>query len=240
MTKGTIQDLTFYSKELEEEMQILIYLPPQFTPIYKYSFCIAQDGKDYFQLGRIARTLDELIDNGEMEPILFFGIPYKTVAERHIKYHPKGEKTRNYQRFLAYELVPFIQKHYPVVDNPSGRALAGDSLAATISLMTALQYPDIFGKVMLHSPYVDELVLEQVDNFTEWSKINIYHVIGTLETAVHMTDGNTADFLSLNRQLSTKLKEKAHNYIYYEIYGNHTWKYWQKDLKRGLTQLFPL
>ena len=38
----------------------------------------------------------------------------------------------------------------------STRALIGDSLGATVSLMTALQYPHTFGKVMLQSPYVDE------------------------------------------------------------------------------------
>jgi enterochelin esterase-like enzyme len=48
--KGTIHELTFFSQELNEEMQLLIYLPANFSPLYKYSLLIAQDGRDYFQL----------------------------------------------------------------------------------------------------------------------------------------------------------------------------------------------
>lgn len=240
MTKGTVQDLTFFSNELAEETQVLVYLPPQYTPLYTYPFCIAQDGKDYFQLGRIARVLDDLIENGEIEPILFFGIPYKNVPDRKVKYHPEGKLSANYRRFLANELVPFIEKQFSVAETASSRALAGDSLAATISLLTALKYPNIFGKVMLHSPYIDEYVYEEVDNFKDWNRLKIYHVIGNRETEVDMTDGNTADFLAPNKELAKKLKKKPVDYFYEEIEGNHTWKYWQKDLKRGLTELFPL
>ncbi|MEH7391957.1 alpha/beta hydrolase-fold protein, partial [Bacillus sp. JJ1474] len=51
--RGTIKDITFSSKELGEDLQILIYLPTAFNPLYKYSILFAQDGKDYFQFGRI-------------------------------------------------------------------------------------------------------------------------------------------------------------------------------------------
>ena len=236
--KGTIKELTFQSSELGEEMQLLIYLPASFSPLYKYSLLIAQDGRDYFQLGRIGRVADEYLYQGEIENIIIVGVPYKNVADRRRKYHPDGEQNQAYIRFLAHELVPFLDQEYPTYHMGSTRALIGDSLGATVSLMTALQYPHTFGKVLLQSPLVDAQVLEMVENFADSQLVEIYHVIGSLETEVQTTDGMVKDFLSPNRELSRLISEKQFTYFYEEFIGNHTWTYWQPDLRRALKMLF--
>ena len=163
MNYGKIEEQTIFSKELNEEMQLLIHLPHNFSPLYKYSVLIASDGKDYIQLGRIGRVVDELLNEEEIENIIVVGVPYKSVKERRRMYHPEGDRHEAYIRFLAHELVPFIDENYPTFQVGAGRGLIGDSLAATISLLTALKYPNIFGKTILHSPYVDNSVLEAVE-----------------------------------------------------------------------------
>ncbi|MEH7354652.1 esterase family protein [Neobacillus drentensis] len=236
--KGTIKELTFQSLELGEEMQLLVYLPANFSPLYKYSLLIAQDGRDYFQLGRIGRLADEFLFEREIENIIIVGVPYKDVENRRRKYHPDGDQNQQYIRFLAHELVPFLDKEFPTYHMGSTRALIGDSLGATVSLMTALQYPHTFGKVVLQSPLVDEQVLKLVKDFSEAQLVEIYHVIGTQETEVKTTDGRISDFLSPNRKLSKVIIEKPFTYFYEEFNGNHTWKYWQPDLRRALKMLF--
>ncbi|MFF2446135.1 alpha/beta hydrolase [Neobacillus sp. NPDC058068] len=236
--KGTIKELTFQSVELGEEMQLLIYLPANFSPLYKYSLLIAQDGRDYFQLGRIGRVADEFHSKREIENLIIVGVPYKDVEDRRRKYHPKGSENQKYIRFLAHELVPFLDKEFPTYQMGSTRALIGDSLAATVSLMTAIQYPHTFGKVLLQSPYVDNQVVELIRNFTEEQLLEIYHVIGNQETEVHMTNGKVSDFLGPNRELSKVISAKPFTYFYEEFNGNHTWTYWQPDLRRALKLLF--
>jgi enterochelin esterase-like enzyme len=236
--KGTIKELTFHSLELGEEMQLLVYLPANFSPLYKYALLIAQDGRDYFQLGRIGRLADEFLYEREIENIIIVGVPYKNVADRRRKYHPDGDQNQAYIRFLAHELVPFLDQEYPTYHMGTTRALIGDSLGATVSLMTALQYPHTFGKVLLQSPLVDEQVMEMVENFTDSQLLNIYHVIGKLETEVPTTDGNISDFLHPNRELSSVISKKSFTYFYEEFNGNHTWTYWQPDLRRALKMLF--
>ena len=152
MNKGTIQDISFFSEALQEDMQLLIYLPPNYSPLYKYSVLIASDGKDYFQLGRISRVADELFAEEAIENLIIVGVPYKDVKDRRSKYHPEGSQHIAYTRFLAQELVPYIDDNYPTYQVGMGRSLIGDSLAATVSLMTALAYPNTFGKVIMHSP----------------------------------------------------------------------------------------
>ena len=238
MNRGTVEDLTLYSKELQEEMQLLIYLPFNYSPLYKYTLVTASDGKDYFQLGRAPRVADELLENKEIENIIFVGIPYKSVKDRSSKYEPTGEQHAAYLRFLAHELVPFLDEKYPTYQVGMGRALIGDSLAATVSLSAALKYPNIFGRVILQSPKVGDELLEKVSNFTSAHPFTVYHVIGKGETAVKLTNGETADFLEPNRALNKLLINKGFSVFYEEFDGEHTWKYWQPDLKRALLQNF--
>lgn len=236
--KGTIKDLTFSSKELNEEIDLLVYLPSSYSPLYKYSVLIASDGKDYFQLGRVGRIADELISKAEIENLIIIGVPYKSVGDRRRKYHPEGEQHEAYIRFFAHELVPFIDQEFPTYQMGAGRALAGDSLAATVSLLAALQYPNTFGKVLLQSPLVNEHVLSAAEHFDQPHLLEIYHVIGTEETEVNTTSGTVEDFLTPNRQLAKIIKEKGYPYFHEEFAGNHTWKYWQPDLKRALKVLY--
>jgi enterochelin esterase-like enzyme len=236
--KGTIKEHTIKSNELGEEILLLIYLPANFSPLYKYSLLIAQDGRDYFQLGKLGRLADEYLFNREIENIIIVGIPYKDVEDRRRKYHPDGEQHQQYIRFLAHELVPFLDQEFPTYHMGSTRALIGDSLGATVSLMTALQYPRSFGKVILQSPYVNEKVLEMVNSFTETELLEIYHIVGNQETKVQTTKGKISDFLSPNRKLSSIFTDKSFTYFFDEFNGDHTWTYWQPDLKRALKWMF--
>jgi len=232
--KGTVKDLTFESKELEEIINMFIYFPANFSSANKYALLIAQDGKDYLQLGRIARFADELIGQKEIENVIIVGIPYKNVKDRKRKYHPHGEQNEAYSRFLAHELVPFIDAEYPTYGTREKRTLIGDSLAATISILTAVKYPKMFGKVILQSPFVNEEVIDAVRNYPNRQLLDVYHVIGKGETTVKTMKGTIEDFLTPNRKLSHVFKEKAFPYFYDEFSGEHTWKYWQPDLKRAL------
>lgn len=237
-SKGKVQEMTINSKELEEKMEILVYLPANFSPFSKYSLLIAQDGRDYFQFGRIARFVDEFLETGEIGNLIVAGIPYKSIADRWQKYHPDGKRNHAYIRFLTNELIPLLDQEYPTFQIGSTRALIGDSLGATVSLMTALQYPHIFGKVLLQSPLINDQVMTAVDRFTKPELLEIYHVVGNEETAVDTTDGKISNFIIPNRKLSRMFFEKHFSYFYDEFDGGHKWKFWQPDLRRALPKMF--
>jgi enterochelin esterase-like enzyme len=238
--RGTINEHSLYSLSLNEEMKLLVYLPASFSPLYKYSVLIAQDGKDYFQFGRIGRSADELLENKQIENLIIVGVPYQSVKDRRRKYHPEGEQHQAYIRFLAHELVPYLDREYPTLQIGMGRALIGDSLAATVSLMTAIEYPNIFGKVILQSPYVTGSVLDAVRKYDDTCLLNIYHTVGSEETEVKTTDDQTKDFLTPNRELSKTFKEKNVEYHYSEFEGGHFWTHWQPDVKTALKKIFPV
>lgn len=236
--QGTIAEIEFSSKELDEKLELLIYLPANYSPLYKYSLLIVQDGKDYFQMGRLTRFADLLLAEKKIENLIIVGIPYKNVKDRRKKYHPEGEKNEAYIRFLAHELVPWLEKEYPTTSIGKSRTLMGDSLAATVSLMTAIEYPHTFGKVILHSPYVNDKVLSAVRSHKEPYLLDVYHVIGKDENEIKFSAERVEDFLTPNRELHEAFEENGFDSFYDEFDGGHSWKYWQPDVKRALTMMF--
>ena len=238
MDKGTVKDLKFYSEALQENLDLYIYVPANYSPLYKYNILIASDGKDYFQLGGITKLADELIDDYEIENLIIAFVPYIDSKDRRHKYIPSGEKHEAYLRFLAHELVPYLDREYATYQLGRGRGVIGDSLAATASLMAALKYPTIFGKVILQSPYVDVDVLKAVEQFKNPADLSIYHIIGKGENKVLTMDKSIKDFLTPNRQLHNLMLSKGFSIFYDEFDGNHTWKYWKTDLRRALIENF--
>lgn len=237
--KGTMIDKDIESRYLNETMTLKIYQPESFSTLYKYHICIMQDGNDYYQLGRAATLSDKLHESKEISNTVFVGIHYQDKYDRKEKYHPSGEQQQAYIKFLVHEVVPFLDDLLPTYHMGQSRALMGDSLAGTLALMTALKYPNTFGKVIMQSPYVDDTVKQTVEEAKDIHSIDIYHTIGSSETAVDTTDGNELDFITPNRELYELLEKRGTSHIYHELEnGEHTWKYWQRDLKRALISMF--
>lgn len=234
---GTVQEKKFFSKELNEEMTLLVYLPSNYSPLYKYHVIIAQDYHDYFRLGRIGRQVEELLSKREIDRSIIIGVPYKNVKERRNTYHPEGSKFSAYKRFIAHELVPFADDEYPTYQIGYYRTLIGDSLGATVSLMTALDYPNMFGNIIMQSPYVDKHVLEAVKQSGDIKHLSIYHQIGTKETDVHTTDGNILDFTEPNQELKQLLEKKLSDYDFEPFDGDHKWTYWQPLITPALKKM---
>ncbi|MDR4241349.1 alpha/beta hydrolase-fold protein, partial [Bacillus mycoides] len=99
-TIGRIEEISFFSTSLQEELTLLVYLPVNYTPLHKHTVVIAQDGRDYFQLGRAHRVMERLRETEEIDRTIIVGIPYKTVHERKEKYLPNDVKNAADIRFL--------------------------------------------------------------------------------------------------------------------------------------------
>ncbi|WP_246939119.1 alpha/beta hydrolase [Bacillus pinisoli] len=231
---GKTEEITFYSQALQEELTLLLYKPANFSTLYKYHLVIAQDGQDYFNLGRIARVTEELLEEKKIPNTIIVGVPYSSVRDRREKYHPEGKQKDSYIRFLAHELVPYLDQALPTYQMGRGRVLIGDSLGGTISLLTGLQYPHTFGKIAMQSPYVDSSILHKVEQFPSPHLLQLYHTFGTKEDSVKTTDGEIKDFVTPNQELSNLIKNKNFESLCNEFEGDHTWTYWQPDLKQAL------
>ncbi|MCA0983775.1 esterase family protein [Halobacillus yeomjeoni] len=235
---GSMKEYNIDSRYLDETMKLRVYTPKNFSPLYKYHFCIMQDGNDYFQMGRAATLSDELHADQEIENTIFIGIHYNDKYDRLDKYHPDGKKQADYVNFLIREVVPFLDEELPGYCMGRGRTLVGDSLAGSLALMTAVKFPNIFGNVIMQSPYVDQHVMEVVESAKDLSSLTIYHTIGNQEYDVEATKGERKNFLQPNRELRDYLNRQPLAYTFHELDGDHTWGSWQKDFKRALLTMF--
>ncbi|GAA0455241.1 alpha/beta hydrolase [Alkalibacillus silvisoli] len=235
---GSMVEREIESKYMNETFTINIYRPENYSTLYKYHLCIVQDGDDYYQLGRLARVSDKLHNEGKIENTIFCGIHYKDRDDRWHKYHPESDKQEAYMKFLRFEVVPVLDRELPSYHVKSCRSLMGDSLGGTVSLMTALKYPNTFGKVIMQSPYYDERVEKLIKETDEIETMSIYHTIGLDEEEVETTYGDIDDFLNPNREMNELLKDHVSDYTYKELEGDHTWKQWQKDLPNAIEHIF--
>lgn len=236
---GTMEEYVIKSFYLQEEMPLKMFKPEHFSLDQMYNICIAHDGDHYFQLGRLATLSDEMHKENKIEQTVFVGIHFKTRKERRMKYHPDGVLNEAYTNFLVYEVVPFIDQIIPSVRTGQARTLMGDSLAGTLALMTAERFPNTFGRVIMQSPYVNKTVIRRLEHSTSLSQLDIYHTIGTAETAVEGSDGKIIEFVQPNRKINDIISKQCHNYYYEEIDGgDHTWRYWQDDLRKSLLKMF--
>ena len=128
-------------------------------------------GNETWQLDRVA---DELISSGRMEPIIIVAIAHVRPVTRNEFYHYAdgehevsrlGGSGSEYEHFIIQELKPMIDGRYRTKRDRDNTGLLGSSAAALCNLHIGMHRPDVFGKLIMMSPYfVDAQLDEQAAN----------------------------------------------------------------------------
>lgn len=230
--KRTIVKETIWSKNLQEDRKLRIYLPPGFNEVLSYPVVYCQDGEEFFNFGRIATLAGRLIIEEDVEPFIIVGVEVD-VSVRTQEYAPFGSRFQQYLSCFAEEIIPFIENNYPVRRTPDERILAGDSLGGSVSLHLALAYPSIFTRIISLSgafyPESQELIAQEAD--LSWLNINM--VVG-LQEIDYQTDTGIYNFVQMNRDTKVLLESRGATVSYREKDGVHLWGFWQKELPESL------
>lgn len=231
--KRTIVKETVSSRYLAEgERNLRVFLPPGYNQVLSYPVVYCQDGEDFFNFGRVATTATKLIFDEGLEPFIIVGVDVDKRV-RTEEYAPDGSRHAAYLRFFAEELLPFIEGKFPARREPAYRLLAGDSLGGTVSLHLALEYPQLFTRVMSLSGAYYASSQNIVGKSGDLSWLNIYMIVGLQEDA-YETDRGIFDFIALNRNTRALLEHKNASIFYEEKEGKHQWGFWQQELPQAL------
>jgi predicted alpha/beta superfamily hydrolase len=142
---------------------------------------------------RVAETVSSLAGEGRIPPLMIVGIDHGG-AQRAREYLPVDDDRnpqarrplgRQYIEFVTREVVPFIERTYDVSRRTSGRAFGGSSYGAIAALLTVLERPGIFGRLLLESPslYVGgRILLRKARRAPRWPA-RVYLGVGTQETS---------------------------------------------------------
>jgi enterochelin esterase-like enzyme len=230
--KRTILKRRLFSNYLGKERGLWIYLPPGYTGLSTYPVVYCQDGLEFLQFGRIATHTNYLVLEEGIVPPVIVGIEVD-LPVRTAEYAADGERNADYKQFVVHEVLPLIEREFPVRNDREGRILAGDSLGATVSLHLALDYPDRFHSILSLSGAFLQPTLDRLAAEADLSRIRLYQLIGRQEAAV-VTDTGVYDFLGFNRQAYRLLTERDAEVRYREADGRHVWGFWQNELPEAL------
>jgi len=246
----------FSSRFLSTPRDLAVYLPPGYSETgARYPVMYLQDGQNLFDPGtafagndwRADISADDLIRRGVVEPLILVGI-YNTGVRRVSEYTPtrdhrtrKGGKAARYAQMMAREIKPFIDHEYRTRKGAGDAAVGGSSLGALVSLMAALTYPKVFGKVALLSPSVwwdEHSILPLVEGWTKPERPRIWLDAGTAEGSNPAKV--VADARLLRDAFAAKGWREGADLRYEETpgAGHNEWA-WGERFGRVMSYLFP-
>ena len=154
--KGALTQRTWTSSRIYPgtKHDYWVYVPAQYTAPEPACVMVFQDGWAYVDGEgpvRATTVFDNLIHQGEM-PVtvgVFINPGAKETAfdQRDVQYIPMND---TYARFLLDEVLPEVGKDLNLVDDPSGRAIAGMSDGGLASFTVVWERPDAFSKAVSH------------------------------------------------------------------------------------------
>lgn len=230
--KRTIVKEVIDSSILNEKRNLRIYLPPGYNEILSYPVIYCQDGEEFFNYGRIATLANQLILDENIDPFIVVGVEVDTKV-RTAEYAPFGHRFEAYTSCFTQEIIPFVERNYPVRKERSERILAGDSLGGTVSLHLAMKNPELFSKIISLSGAFYIPTQEIVAQETDLTVLSLYMIVG-LQERDYQTDTGIYDFVELNRNTKALLEARGAQVHYLEKDGKHLWGFWQKELPAAL------
>ena len=237
LARGELEDVTIDSEPLGPGRRVTVYRPPAYRATRRYPLLVVHDGGDYLEYARFQTVLDQLIARHE--------IPAMIVAFTH-----PGDRTAEYSadeghaRFVADELVPWMEGAYPLLDGAASRGLVGASLGGVAALHTALARPGCFGRLLLqsgsfaftdigphgHGPVFDRIV----------TMVNGFRADPVAPAArVFVSVGVYESLVAENRALVPVLRRSGAEVQFVESRDGHNWENWRDRLRDGLSWLFP-
>lgn len=150
------RDDSLFSVPLKRSVRLDIVLPPGYEPTHApYPTLFLNDGQDLTSL-RMKAVLDSLYEQRIIRPFVVVAIhagdriqEYGTATQA--DYMKRGAKANLYTDFVLTELLPYIQKHYRVSDNPAQRVFAGFSLGGLSAFDIVFHHPDRFSRAGVFS-----------------------------------------------------------------------------------------
>lgn len=221
---GALRDTTWYSVNLGNYRTIRVYTPPGYdASTDSFSVAYFHDGLEYVSLASAHNTIDYLISQQRIDPIIAVFIP---PVNRTSEY--AGAQMPAFSQFMVNEIVPYIDARYRTKRTPSSRAVLGASNGGNISLWLGYHYPGTFGNVgAFSSNIVDSL--SRGFSQSDRKDLTMYLDLGTYDIAA---------LIPMVRAFIPILGSKGYEYEYHEYHEGHSWGNWRAHLDNALELFF--
>lgn len=208
VAQGVVEEFSLECEAISKTFNIDVYLPPGYDETLSYATVYVHDGGEYISLGSMTNVLDNLIDSNKIDPVIAVFI---TPRNRMDEYG--GDERAEFAKFVATEVVPYIDENYKTMKNPYYRLTMGASLGGNISGLISFNYPGVFALSGWHSPALwvnDQEVAKLYEN--EAKDVKLYFNMGTYENLGVDWDNFTTKISGLGYEFDMKTFHEGHSW----------------------------
>ena len=228
---GVIDTVSYSSKTVGTTRKTLVYTPPGFSKKQKYPVLyllhgIGGDEKEWLNGGKPQVILDNLYAQGKLQPMIVVlpnGRAMKDDrATGNIMAPDKVQAFATFEQDLLNDLIPFIEKKYPVLKDREHRAIAGLSMGGGQSLNFGLGNLDKFAWVGGFSSAPNTKLPQELvpDPAAAAAKLSLLWI----------SCGDNDGLLSFSKRTHDYLALHNVPHIYYIEPGVHDFKVWKNGL----------
>jgi Enterochelin esterase and related enzymes len=228
---GKIDTITYNSKSVGAPRRAIIYTPPGFSKKKKYPVLyllhgIGGDEKEWLNGGHPQHILDNLYADGKIEPMIVVMPNGRAMkddrATGNIMAPDKVQAFADFEKDLLNDLIPFIEKKYPVLNNCEHRAIAGLSMGGGQSLNFGLGNLDKFAWVGGFSAAPNTKKPEALVPDPEKARQQL--------KLLFISCSDNDRLITFSKRTHDYLYEKDVPHIYYIEPGVHDFKVWMNGL----------
>ena len=228
---GKIDTIIYESKTVGTGRRALIYTPPGYSKKNKYPVLyllhgIGGDEKEWLKGGRPQVILDNLYADKKIVPMIVVMPNGRAMkddrAVGNIFDSAKVQAFATFEKDLLNDLIPFIEKKYPVLKDRENRAIAGLSMGGGQSLNFGLGNLDKFAWIGGFSSAPNTKKPEELVPDVEAAKNKL--------KLLWISCGDNDGLIRFSQRTHDFLYEKNVPHIYYIEPGAHDFKVWKNGL----------
>lgn len=228
---GKLDTITYASKSVGIKRKALVYTPPGYSkknkyPVFYLLHGIGGDEKEWLNGGQPQHILDNLYADGKLEPMIVVMPNGRAMkddrATGNIMAPDKVQAFADFEKDLLNDLIPFVEKKYPVIADKDHRALAGLSMGGGQSLNFGLGNLDVFSWVGGFSSAPNTKQPQELlpDPSAAINKLKLLWISCGASDGLVSFSKRTHDYLALH----------AVPHIYFIEPGVHDFKVWKNSL----------
>lgn len=228
---GKIDTISYASKTVGTTRKALVYTTPGAPKGKKYPVLyllhgIGGDEKEWLNGGTPQIILDNLFAEGKIKPMIVVLPNGRAIkddrATGNIMAPDKVQGFANFERDLLDDLIPFIEKKYPVLKDKENRAIAGLSMGGGQSLNFGLGNLDKFAWVGGFSSAPNTKSPELLVPNPEEAKKKL--------KLLWISCGDADGLITFSKRTHEYLYENDVPHVYYLEPGGHDFKVWKNGL----------
>lgn len=228
---GKIDTITYSSKTVGTQRRALIYTPPGYSKSKKYPVLyllhgIGGDEKEWYNGGKPQNILDNLYGDGKLVPMIVVMPNGRAMQDDrpvgNIMAPDKVAAFANFEKDLLTDLIPFVEKSFPIIKDREHRAIAGLSMGGGQSLNFGLGNLNTFAWVGAFSAAPNTKQPQELVPDPEKTKKQL--------KLLFISCGASDNLVSFSKRTHDYLAEKDVPHIYYIEPGVHDFKVWKNGL----------